>query len=172
MPKGFKFGARSTRNLAKVHPDLIDLVRTAGELCEIDFYVDQGGRTQREQDTLYAQGRTHQQIAAAGISGIVAKPDKPVVTWTRSSKHLIKGPLMVGLAVDLVPFPVDFKNLWKYDAIRDAMWAALGIVNLQRKLEGKKPLVLRWGADWDMDGKHRERGESDNPHFEIVGGLQ
>lgn len=172
MPKGFKFGARSMRNLAKVHPDLIDLVRTAGELCEIDFYVDQGGRTQREQDKLYAQGRTHQQLAAAGIAGVVARPDLPRVTETRNSKHLIKGPLMVGVAVDLNPFPVDFKNLWKYDAIRDAMWKALGVVNAKRVAEGKKPLVLRWGADWDMDGRHRERGESDNPHFEIVGGLQ
>lgn len=172
MPTGFKFGSRSMRNLAKVHPVMVDLVRTAGGLCEIDFYVDQGGRTQREQDKLYAQGRTFQQIQAAGIAGIL--PGKgPIVTWTRKSKHLPK-PFPEGtfaVAVDLVPFPVDWSDLKKFDLIRDAMWAALQHVNTERFSQGKKPLVLRWGADWDMDGKHREKGESDNPHFEIVGGL-
>jgi hypothetical protein len=27
---------------------------------------------------------------------------------------------------------------------------------------------IRWGADWDGDGKPRERGESDSPHFELA----
>lgn len=170
MPKGFKFGDRSKRNLAKVHPALIEIVALAGELCEIDFYVDQGGRTQKEQDKLFAQGRTHQQIAAAGIAGI--PPGKgPIVTWTRKSKHLITGADGLGKAVDLVPFPVDWTKLSKFDKVRDAMWAALQAVNTRRTTKGMKPIVLRWGADWDMDGKHREKDESDNPHFEIVSGL-
>jgi peptidoglycan L-alanyl-D-glutamate endopeptidase CwlK len=29
--------------------------------------------------------------------------------------------------------------------------------------------TIRWGADWDRDGKPRERGESDSPHFELWG---
>ena len=39
----------------------------------------------------------------------------------------------------------------------------------QLKAEGKIPTntTMRWGADWDNDGKPRERGESDSPHFEI-----
>ena len=27
---------------------------------------------------------------------------------------------------------------------------------------------LRWGADWDQDGKPRERGETDSPHWELA----
>jgi peptidoglycan L-alanyl-D-glutamate endopeptidase CwlK len=26
---------------------------------------------------------------------------------------------------------------------------------------------IRWGADWDSDGKPREKGETDSPHFEL-----
>ena len=29
-------------------------------------------------------------------------------------------------------------------------------------------VAVRWGADWDRDGKPRERGESDSPHFELA----
>jgi peptidoglycan L-alanyl-D-glutamate endopeptidase CwlK len=27
---------------------------------------------------------------------------------------------------------------------------------------------IRWGADWERDGKPRERGVTDSPHFELV----
>ena len=27
---------------------------------------------------------------------------------------------------------------------------------------------IRWGADWDMDGLPREKGETDSPHFELA----
>jgi peptidoglycan L-alanyl-D-glutamate endopeptidase CwlK len=27
---------------------------------------------------------------------------------------------------------------------------------------------IRWGADWNQNGKKREKGETDSPHFELV----
>ncbi len=62
-----------------------------------------------------------------------------------------------GHAVDICPYPVDWSDVKKFDAIAKAMFAAA------RELGVK----IRWGADWDGDGKPRERGESDSPHFEI-----
>jgi peptidoglycan L-alanyl-D-glutamate endopeptidase CwlK len=28
-------------------------------------------------------------------------------------------------------------------------------------------ISIRWGANWDLDNMPRERGETDNPHFEL-----
>lgn len=133
---GFVLGQRSIDRLAGVHPDLVRVVRRATELTTQDFAVLEGVRTLERQRELYAQGRT--------------KPGK-IVTWTMQSKHID------GLAVDLVPNPVDWNTVSKFDAIAKAMFAAAAILGV----------AIRWGADWDGDGNRRERGESDSPHFEL-----
>lgn len=79
------------------------------------------------------------------------KPGK-VVTWTMQSKHID------GLAVDLLPAPYDWKDPAKFDAVAKAMFQAADELGV----------TIRWGADWDMDGNPRERGETDSPHFELA----
>lgn len=133
---GFTLNKRSLDRLVGVHPDLVRVVRRAIELSTQDFMVLEGVRTIERQRELYEQGRT--------------KPGK-VITWTMQSKHID------GLAVDLVPSPVDWNTLNKFDAIAAAMFAAA-------KDWG---VAIRWGADWDGDGNPRERGETDSPHFEL-----
>ena len=135
-------GARSLKRLDGVHPDLVSVVRRAIEITNQDFSVLCGVRTPSEQRDLYAQGRT--------------KPGV-VVTWTLKSNHFVHADGF-GHAVDLVPYPVDWKTLSKFDAIADAMMQAA------KELD----VTLRWGSDWDMDGLVREAGESDSPHFEII----
>ncbi len=103
----------------------------------------EGLRTQARQDELWAQGRT--------------KPG-PIVTWTRDASTHGIGKDGFGHAVDICPYPVDWGDLKKFDAISEAMFAAAKEVGV----------TLRWGADWDMDGFPRERGESDSPHFELA----
>ena len=132
----FKLGKRSEERLVGVNPALVAVVRRAIELSTVDFTVLEGKRTLERQQELFDQGRT--------------KPGK-IVTWTMKSKHLD------GDAVDLVPFPVDWEDTKKFDAIAKAMFAAAAELGVK----------LRWGADWDMDGKPREKGEYDSPHFEI-----
>ena len=68
------------------------------------------------------------------------------------SKHLS------GDAVDLVPYPVDWDTASKFDLIALAMFEAANDLGIK----------IRWGADWDQDGKPRERGEYDSPHFELA----
>lgn len=136
----FKFSKVSEARLQGVKPQLASVVRRALEICAVDFMVVEGLRTIERQRELYAQGRT--------------KPgDK--VTWTLHSKHL------EGNAVDLAPVidgVVDWNNLKNFDAIAKAM--------LQASRELSVP--IRWGADWDMDGIPREKGETDSPHFELA----
>ena len=136
----FKFSKLSESRLQGVKLKLASVVRRALEICAVDFMVVEGLRTIERQRELYAQGRT--------------KPG-PKVTWTLHSKHL------EGNAVDLAPFvngKVDWNNPKNFDAIAKAM--------LQASRELSVP--IRWGADWDMDGIPREKGETDSPHFELA----
>lgn len=73
-----------------------------------------------------------------------------VVTWTMKSKHID------GLAVDLLPVV----NGWEGDfaAISKAMFAAAAELGVN----------IRWGADWNQNGRPHEKGETDSPHFELV----
>jgi len=134
----YSLSTRSLNNLKGVNPSLVAVVKRAIEITTQDFVVIEGLRTQARQDELWAQGRT--------------KPG-PIVTWTKdASSH------GTGRAVDICPYPVDWNDLKKFDAISKAMFAAAEDIGV----------TLRWGADWDQDGKPRERGESDSPHFELA----
>ena len=134
----YQLSERSLNNLKGVNPKLVAVVKRALELSTQDFMVIEGLRTQARQDELWAQGRT--------------KPGA-IVTWTKdASSH------GTGHAVDVCPYPVDWTDLKKFDAIATAMFAAAAELGVK----------LRWGADWDQDGKARERGESDSPHFELA----
>lgn len=132
----FRLSNRSRDRLIGVHVDLVCVVARAIELTTQDFMVLEGVRTAARQRELYAQGRT--------------EPGR-IVTWTLQSKHID------GLAVDLVPYPIDWNTPSKFDAIANAMFAAAKELGV----------AIRWGADWDGDGLRRERGESDSPHFEL-----
>jgi peptidoglycan L-alanyl-D-glutamate endopeptidase CwlK len=143
MTKKFKLGKVSLSRLEGVHPDLVAVVKRAIELTTVDFSVLEGLRTRARQTELFAQGRT--------------RPGT-IVTWTLNSRHFKNPSTSFGHAVDLVPYPVDWNTPAKFDAIADAMFAAA--IELD--------VAIRWGADWDSDGKRRERGESDSPHFELA----
>ncbi len=140
----FRLGAQSLARLKGVHPQLVRVVQRAIEISAVDFLVLEGVRTPQRQRELYAQGRT--------------KPGD-VVTWTLTSNHFVKSDGF-GHAVDLAPWPIDWEGptrFPKFDAISRAMFAAAEELGVK----------IRWGADWDGDGKPRERGETDSPHFEL-----
>lgn len=136
-----ELSGRDNERLRGVHPDLVAVVRTAFKACPIPLLVVEGLRTRSRQIQLYAQGRT--------------APGK-IVTWTLKSKHI------EGRAVDLCPKAadgsLDWNNLKAFDTMGAAMKAAAKSLGV----------AIRWGADWDGDGKLREKGESDSPHFELA----
>lgn len=138
----FSLSTRSMTALQGVHPDLVRIVKRAIEITEVDFKVIEGVRTPERQRDLYAQGRT--------------KPGN-IVTWTLNSNHFRNARTGFGHAVDLLPAPYDWKATGPFDAVSRAMFRAAREIGC----------TIRWGADWDQDGKARERGESDSPHFEL-----
>lgn len=148
----FSFGKTSKERLATVDPRLAAVCHLA--LCKspIDFMVLEGRRSISRQHELYGQGRTAAQLSAVGVDPALARPSMQQVTWTLKSNHF------AGRAVDLVPYPVDWNDTKKFDLMAQAMFAAAKDLGTP----------IRWGADWDRDGKPRERGESDSPHFELA----
>ena len=150
----YQLSKRSLSRLAGVDDKLVAVVKRAIEISDVDFMVLEGVRSKEQCMINYGKGRTAAQVQAKGVPAKYANPSAAKVTWLNNpfaSKHV------TGKAVDLVPYPVDWNDLSKFDKIAKAM--------LQAAKELK--VNVRWGADWDGDGKPRERGESDSPHFEI-----
>lgn len=142
MAKHHKWGASSIAALEGVDERMVRVATRALEICPLDLRVLEGVRTRKRQADLYAQGRT--------------KPGK-IVTWTLNSRHFPDPRTGKGRAIDIVPLPVDWNNLAAFDAMARAFFQAsqeLGI-------------PIRWGANWDGDGRWREKGETDSPHFEL-----
>ena len=153
-PKKSVLSKLSLGRLEGVNPDLVKVVKRAIEITQQDFLVVEGVRSKEQCYINYGKGRTAAQCIAKDVPASYAQPKLAKVTWLTnplSSKHVS------GKAVDLVPYPVDWNDVSKFDQIAKAMFAAAKVLGVS----------IRWGADWDNDGNYREKGEYDSPHFEI-----
>ena len=153
-PKKFVLSKLSLGRLEGVNPDLVKVVKGAIEITQQDFLVVEGVRSKEQCYINYGKGRTVAQCTAKGVPAKYAQPKLAKVTWLNnplSSKHVS------GKAVDLVPYPVNWNDLTKFDQVAKAMFAAAKELGVS----------IRWGADWDNDGNYREKGEYDSPHFEL-----
>lgn len=126
----YTFGKRSRKNLEGVNPNLVKLAEKALELSTQDFMVTEGLRTVERQKQLVAKG----------------------LSKTMKSKHI------VGRAIDVVPYPVDWKDWSKFVAIYNAFRRASEITGIK----------FRWGGDWNMNGSYRDEKFLDGPHFELI----
>ncbi len=68
------------------------------------------------------------------------------------------------LAVDIAPYPIDWNDYARFRALADHVMATAARLGVR----------LRWGGDWDGDGKTRHDGDADEkfvdlPHFELRG---
>jgi peptidoglycan L-alanyl-D-glutamate endopeptidase CwlK len=117
----YKLGTRSLQSLSGVHPDMVAVVKRAIEITEVDFTVIEGIRNINRQRELLKAGRS----------------------TTLNSRHL------TGHAVDMVPYPVDWEDLERFELMAEAMKEAAE--------ELKIPIV--WGGDW--------KSIYDSPHFQL-----
>ena len=150
---------RDMQRLEGVHPLLVKVVLAAATITPVPFMVLEGVRSDEQCFINFGKGRTIAECSAGGCPGKYSQPHLAKVTWVRhalSSNHR-KRPDGYGHAVDLLPAPYDWKETRPFDDLAHAMLTAAA----------KLAVHVRWGADWDEDGKPRERGESDSPHFEF-----
>jgi len=137
----FVFGRRSTANLAECHRDLRTLFSEV--IKWIDCAAIDGERGEAEQETAFAQGRSK-------------------VHWP-NSKHNVDGvKRKTAWAVDVVPYPVDWKDRKRFER-----FAAFVLATAERlRDEGLMAHAVRNGGDWDRDGVF---DDWDMPHFELLG---
>lgn len=77
---------------------------------------------------------------------------KQGATKTLNSRHL------TGHAVDIVPYPLDWNNLAAFGKLAKAMFAAA------KELK----VAIRWGGDWNRNGRSDDETFYDGPHFELL----
>ena len=117
----YKLGTRSLQSLSGVHPDMVAVVKRAIEITGVDFTVIEGIRNINRQRELFKAGKS----------------------TTMNSRHI------TGHAVDMVPWPVDWEDLERFEVMSEAMKAAAEELEI--------PIV--WGGDW--------KSFYDAPHFEL-----
>lgn len=154
--------AKSRSRLEGVHPDLKRVVERAALLADasLDFTVLEGVRSREQMMVNYGKGRTAAQLAAKGIPAKFAQPGAAKVTWLNdpfASNHRVQKDGF-GWAVDLAPWPIDWSDGRRFEKLALLMFRAAAIEKVH----------IRWGRDWDEDGRYEEKGETDGPHFELV----
>jgi peptidoglycan LD-endopeptidase CwlK len=132
-----KLSQRSLDRLNTCEADLVRVVRRAEELSPYDFTVLEGHRTRERQAQLYKEGKTQ-------IDGV-----------SRLGKHNYTP----SRAVDIAPYPVswDLADHWRFDVLAGCMFAAAAELGVS----------LRWGGDFNGDGKRKPGNFLDLPHFEL-----
>lgn len=128
----FNLSQRSENNLRGVNPALVQVVRRAIQLTQIDFIVIEGIRTAERQKQLVAQGASQ----------------------TSNSRHL------TGHAVDCAPLvagQIPWNDSFKFKAVADAMFQAAKELGVR----------IRWGGDWNENGRSDDEKFYDGPHFEL-----
>lgn len=148
---GYKFSARSLKNLAGVDPNLVEVMKLAIQYSTVDFAVTEGLRTVQRQRELVAKGASQ----------------------TMKSKHI------EGKAVDVVAYIGD-RISWEanlYDDIADAVKAAAQELNVSIKWGAA--WTVNDIAEWDGTmqeasdsyvATRRQQGKRpflDYPHFEL-----
>tara|TARA_R110002072_G_scaffold116430_1_gene246915 strand:+ start:1716 stop:2096 length:381 start_codon:yes stop_codon:yes gene_type:complete len=124
-----KFGKRSKERLRGIDARLVSVLN---ELVKImDVTIIEGLRSEQRQEKLLKEGSTK----------------------TKFSKHI------TGKAVDLAPYPIDWKD-------RDRFHYMGGMI---RGIAKQLNVNVRWGGDWDGDGETKDNRFDDLVHVEIKG---
>lgn len=123
------FGKRSLDNLKEAHPLLQKVMHEA--IKDFDFTVIEAYRGKAEQEAALRKGTTK-------------------AKWLQSA-HNYKP----SLAVDCVPYPLDWDDHKAFERMGAAIMAAAQRVGVR----------LRWGGDWDFNPKTNDGW--DKPHFEL-----
>lgn len=135
-----RYGRRSRENIAQLcGPLQVVLYAYADEAPEdMDLTITVGHRGQAEQHRAFVEGNSK-------------------LDWPDSPHN--KKP---SRAFDFVPCPFDGKKDWR-DSLRFARIAG-GLLYVARQ----KKVRLRWGGDWDQDGRSNDQTFLDLGHLEVI----
>ena len=69
------------------------------------------------------------------------------------------------MAVDVAPYPLDWKNIHKFYLFAGFVLGIVEAINANPHLNDK--IKIRWGGDWDSDYDLNDQTFNDLVHFEI-----
>lgn len=131
---------RSLERLNTCHPKLQEIVHAANAVMEVSVLC--GARSKAEQDKAYAERKTKVQYP--------------------NSKHNITDDRPESLAVDLIPYHASGKTYSWEDHLAFARLAGVMMT-----VAHQMGVPLRWGGDWDRDGRSEDEKFLDLVHFEL-----
>lgn len=147
----YRFSKTSIERLTTCHRDLQIIFESAIESSLVDFGIACGVRTVKEQQELYASGRT--------------KPG-PILTHVDGIKKKSKHNHEPSLAVDIYAY-YDGKAQWDRSHLTylgGHIMATAAMLRAAGTIQSK----LRWGGNWDGDGiVISDQNFMDLPHFDI-----
>jgi len=147
------FGPRSRRELATVDPRLVSVLDEV--IKHTDFTVLTGRRGRSAQAEAVATGNSSKPWPKSMHNCPLPEDGVPSSEWREDPQGVSK-------AVDIAPWPIDWKDE------RQFAYLAGRVVQAGLSMGVK----IRWGGDWDGDGQGvwRDKDESfnDMPHFELV----
>ena len=127
----YKFGKKSKQRLKGVDAKLVNVLN---ELIKImDVTIIEGVRSKEKQQEYFKNGKSK-------IDGV-----------TKKGMH------QLGKAVDLAPYPVDWKNTKRFYYMGGMLRGIAKQLNIK----------VRQGGDWDSDGKIKDQTFNDLVHIEI-----
>ena len=125
----YKFGKRSLKNLSQAHPDLQILFHEV--IKHMDISVICGYRGEKEQNEAFRNGNS-----------MLKYPN---------SKHN----KLPSLAVDAVPYPIDWNNIGRFDELGEFVLKKADELRKEGRIKSK----IVWGGEW--------KKFPDKPHYEI-----
>lgn len=138
MSRGIIYGVRSRRCIDTLCKPLQHTLEFYAHHApqNMDLTITYGHRGEREQNQAFASGASSKR-------------------WPESEHNANPS-----RAFDFIPYPFEGKKDWK-DSLRFARIAGAILYIAQR--EG---ITLRWGGDWDQDGKSNDQTFMDLGHIE------
>ena len=127
-----KFSKKSKQNLSECHPDLQKLFNEV--IKYYDCTITDGHRGKEEQDMAYHKG------------------------WSKLKYPKSKHNKIPSFAIDVVPYPIDYKNKIK-------LYHFGGYV---KATADQLEIKIRWGGDWDSDKDLHDQNFMDLPHYELL----
>lgn len=144
------FDAMSRLQLSTCDPRLAFIMERALLVCPFTFHITQGSRTIKQQKAYFV----------AGTSKIDPDAYADLAALYKAAKHVTGPGMKFSRACDV---HLSGQPGGNYD--KNALCFIAGLVTAISKEMG---VSIRWGADFDKDGKIAEAGTFiDMPHFEI-----
>lgn len=139
-----QFGRTSNQRLDTCHRDMQLIMRTAVELCAVDFGIAEGQRPVELQQKYFREGKSKVDgINIVGKHNVIPSMAADIYLWINGAAS------------------------WNAETLTYVAGFIEAIAKLLY-LQGKVEHLIRWGGNWDKDGEIlTDQKFDDRPHFEL-----